>query len=154
MNQLDAFDRKILTIMQDDATRSYADIGASVNLSASATLRRVQRMKDSGIIVATRAILSPEAVGQNLTIILEVMLQNEDADWGGGEARQALIDDPRVQQCHFVTGEFDLFLLLSVASMADFKDFADRHFLRNTRIKKYRTSVVLERIKSTTALPI
>jgi Lrp/AsnC family transcriptional regulator, leucine-responsive regulatory protein len=154
MNSLDAFDRKILAIIQEDATRSYADIGASVNLSASATLRRVQRMKDNGVIVATRAILAPDAVGQNLTIILEVMLQNEDADWGGGAARQALIDDPRVQQCHFVTGESDLFLLLSVASMADFKDFADRHFLHNTRIKKYRTSVVLERIKSTTVLPI
>lgn len=155
MQPLDEFDRAILATIQVNADHSYAMIGQQVNLSASAVLRRVQRLKESGVIIGTRAILSPNAVGQMLTVILEVTLQNEDADWGGGEeTRQALKADPRVQQCHFVTGEADLFLILSVADVADFKDFADRYFLRNSRIKKYRTSVALETIKSTTILPI
>jgi DNA-binding Lrp family transcriptional regulator len=111
-------------------------------------------MTENGTIVATRTIVAPELIGQNLTIILEITLENETSDWGGGSTRQALLDDPRVQHCYFVTGETDLFAIVAVPTMDDYKQFTDRHFLRNTNIKKFRTSVVMDRIKATTVFPV
>ncbi|MFZ1736846.1 Lrp/AsnC family transcriptional regulator, partial [Sphingorhabdus sp.] len=77
MEHLDRFDRAILKLMQENASLSYAEIGSRVNLSASATLRRVQRMKDNGTILAVRAIVDPDKVGHPLTIIAEISLESE-----------------------------------------------------------------------------
>ena len=153
MDQLDDFDRAILTIIQQDATLAYADIGERVNLSASATLRRVQRMRENGTIIATRAILEPERVGQLLTILVEVSLENEHAATLEGTKR-ALIDDPQVQQCYYVTGDADLFVILAIPNMSSYKAFTDRHFLGNANIKKFKTSVVMDCVKRTTAFPL
>jgi Lrp/AsnC family transcriptional regulator, leucine-responsive regulatory protein len=153
MIQLDAFDRAILRILQEDASLSYAEVGDRVNLSASATLRRVQRMKENGTIFATRVMVDPEHVGQPLLIIVEVSLENEHIATLEG-TKQALIDDPRVQQCYYVTGDADLFLVLAVPNMASYKTFTDCHFVGNANIKKFKTSVVMDCVKSTTVYPV
>jgi Lrp/AsnC family transcriptional regulator, leucine-responsive regulatory protein len=153
MDKLDSFDRAILVIIQEDATLSYADIGERVNLSASATLRRVQRMKESGTIIATRAILEPEKVGHPLTILVEVSLENEHAATLEGTKR-ALIDDPQVQQCYYVTGDADLFVIVMMPTMSSYKMFTDRHFLGNANIKKFKTSVVMDCVKRSTIYPL
>jgi Lrp/AsnC family transcriptional regulator, leucine-responsive regulatory protein len=153
MNQLDPFDRAILAILQQDATLSYAQVGRHVNLSASATLRRVQRMKENGTITATRVIIDREQAGYPLTIILEISLENEHVATLEG-TRRALIDDPHVQQCYYVTGESDLFAVLAMPNMSTYKSFTDRHILGNANIKKFKTSVVMEHIKNTTAYPV
>jgi Lrp/AsnC family transcriptional regulator, leucine-responsive regulatory protein len=154
MPHLDEFDRAILRVMQEDATHAYAEVGKRVNLSASAVLRRVQRMTANGIILATRTIVAPEQVGQGLTIVLEIMLRDEIGDWGGGDTRHALMEDPAVQQCYFVTGDTDLFVVMVVPNMEAFKHFTDRHFRGNSKIRKFRTSVVMDRFKSTTVVPV
>lgn len=153
MEQLDSFDRAILTIIQENATLSYADIGERVNLSASAALRRVQRMKDNGTIIATRAILDPERVGHSLTILVEVSLENEHAATLE-RTKEALIDDPQVQQCYYVTGDADLIIILTMPNMSSYKAFTDRHFLGNANIRKFKTSVVMDCVKRTTAYPL
>lgn len=153
MNPLDSFDRAILMIIQDDATLPYTDIGERVNLSASATLRRVQRMRENGTIVATRAILEPEHVGHSLTILVEVSLENEHVSTLEG-TKLALINDPQVQQCYYVTGDADLFVVLTMPTMSAFKSFTECHFLGNANIKKFKTSVVMDCVKNTTAYPL
>ncbi len=153
MIKLDDFDRAILTIIQENAMLSYADIGERVNLSASAVLRRVQRMKDNGTIIGTRAILDPDHVGYPLSILVEVSLENEHAATLE-ETKKALINDPQVQQCYYVTGDVDLFVILTVPNMACYKAFTDLHFLGNANIKKFKTSVVMESVKQTTIYPL
>lgn len=153
MDQLDAFDRAILMIIQDDAALSYADIGERVNLSASAALRRVQRMRAEGTIIATRAIVDPERVGHSLTILVEVSLENEQV--GTLEAtKSALINDPHVQQCYYVTGDADLFVILTMPNLLAYKGFTDRHFLGNPDIKRFQTSVVMDCVKRSTLYPV
>lgn len=153
MNQLDSFDRAILEILQVDATLSCAEIGARVNLSASAALRRIQRMKEGGTIIATRAILDPDQVGHPLIILVEISLENEHAATFE-VTKLALIDDPQVQQCYYVTGDADLVAILTLPSMAAYRAFTERHFLGNANIKKFRTSVAMDCIKRTTVYPI
>jgi Lrp/AsnC family transcriptional regulator, leucine-responsive regulatory protein len=153
MDQLDSFDRAILAIVQQDATLSNAELGERVNLSASATLRRVQRMRESGAIVATRVILNPQRVGYPLTVIVEISLENEQAAALQG-MQQALIDDPYVQLCYYVTGDADLIAILAIPDMPAYKSFTDRHFVGNPHIKKFKTSVAMDCMKTTTAYPV
>jgi Lrp/AsnC family transcriptional regulator, leucine-responsive regulatory protein len=153
MNQLDAFDRSILAILQEDASLSYAQIGERVHLSASAALRRVQRMRENRTIVATRVIVDPEHVGHSLTVIVEVSLENEQAATLE-TTKQALINDPLVQQCYYVTGDADLFVVLAIPNMASYKAFTDNHFVGNANIKRFKTSVSMDCVKSTTVYPV
>jgi Lrp/AsnC family transcriptional regulator, leucine-responsive regulatory protein len=153
MDQLDSFDRAILAILQEDASPSYAEIGKRVNLSASATLRRVQRMKENGTIIGTRVIVDADRVGHPLTIIVEVSLENEHVAALEG-TKQALIDDPHVQHCYYVTGDADLFAVLAIPHMAAYKAFTDRHFLGNANVRRFKTSVVMDRVKATTVYPV
>lgn len=153
MEQLDQFDRAILQVIQEDASLSYAEIGSRINLSASATLRRIQKMKENGTIIGTRAILDPARVELPLTILVEVSLENERAATLES-TKLALVDDPYVQQCYYVTGDVDLFLILTMPNMSEYKLFTDRHFLGNANVKKFKTSIVMDSIKCTTLLPV
>ncbi|MEQ1539836.1 MAG: Lrp/AsnC family transcriptional regulator [Sphingorhabdus sp.] len=153
MDQLDSFDRAILAILQEDASPTYSEIGDRVNLSASATLRRVQRMKENGTIVATRVIVNADHVGFPLIIIVEVSLENEHVSALEG-TKQALVDDPYVQHCFYVTGDADLYAILAIPNMADYKTFTDRHFLGNANVRRFKTSVVMDCVKATTAYPL
>jgi Lrp/AsnC family transcriptional regulator, leucine-responsive regulatory protein len=153
MNQLDHFDRTILTLMQEDASLSYAEIGNQVNLSASATLRRVQRMRENGTILAVRAIVDPVHVGHPLTIIVDISLESESAA-ELENVKDGLIRDPFVQQCYYVTGDADLIAIILIPNMTDYKAFTERHFVGNTNIKRFKTTVAMDRLKVSSVVPV
>lgn len=153
MDQLDTFDRAILAIMQKDASSSYADIGSRVNLSASATLRRVQRMKEQGIISAIRAIVDPDQVGHPLTIIIEISLHSENVE-AAAKTKMILIEDVHVQQCYYVTGEADIVVIAVVPNMATYMAFTETHFTGNSNIQRFKTTVVMERLKTSNFVPV
>ena len=115
---LDRFDLAILDILQADNTTPQRAIAQAVNLSAPAVQRRIQRLKDSGVIRANVAVLDPVKVGKPLTIVLEVHLDNERPD-RTAPLRARIAAEDAVQQCYSVTGEADYLLVVNVASMAD-----------------------------------
>ncbi len=78
--QLDAFDRKILDILQRDNTTPQRMIGEMINLSAPAVQRRIKRMTEEGVIRANVAVIDPAAVGQAITIFAEVEVISETAE--------------------------------------------------------------------------
>lgn len=147
MSSLDSFDLAILRILQENNGTSQREIGEAVNLSAASVLRRIRRMESEGVISANIAQISPEAVGLPLTIIVQVELASEtprDMDAAKRRFRMA----PEVQQCHYVTGDADFVLILVVSSMADYEEFTRRVFFESGNIKKFRTMVSMDRVKT------
>ena len=116
---LDRFDLAILDILQSDNTTPQRVIAQAVNLSAPAVQRRIQRLKDSGVIRANVAVLDPVKVGKPLTIVLEVHLENERPD-RTAPLRARIAAEEAVQQCYSVTGEADYLMVVTVASMAEY----------------------------------
>ncbi len=102
--QLNILDRKILAILQQDNTTPQRTIGETVNLSAPAVQRRIKRMTDEGVIRANVAIIDPMAVGQSITIFVEVEEVSETAE-RIAEAKRAFADAPEIQQWYYVTGK-------------------------------------------------
>jgi DNA-binding Lrp family transcriptional regulator len=143
---LDAFDRKILEILQRDNTTPQRTIGAAVNLSAPAVQRRIKRMTEDGVIQANVAVINPVAVGQSITIFVEVEVISETAEQIQ-EAKEAFASAPEIQQCYYVTGEADFVLVVVVPSMTEYEALTRRLFFGNNNVKRFRTFVSMDRIK-------
>lgn len=98
---LDAFDRRILGALIDDARKSYAEIGQAVGLSAPAVHERVKRLRSSGALKGMRAELDGEAIGKPLLAFVHV----EAEGWGKSQRMMRLRDFPEVEEIHSVAGD-------------------------------------------------
>lgn len=152
-SHLDDFDRKILAILQRDNMTPQRTIGEAVNLSAPAVQRRIKRMREEGVIRADVSVVAPEALGQSITIFVEVEVISETADQIE-RAKTEFAAAPEIQQCYYVTGEADFILVIVVPSMADYEALTRRLFFGNNNVKRFRTFVAMDRVKVGLDVPI
>ncbi len=154
---LDAVDRRILQALQAQGRITYDELAAQVGLSASATLRRVKRLEDAGVIAAYVALLAPERVGLGLTAVLNVRLekQSEGDKRSPMDAFAAAVQAwPEVVECSALTGEMDYLLRVVVRDMAHYSRFVLDSLLKHPSVQDCKTSFVLRQLKGTTALPV
>lgn len=150
---LDPFDLAILAIIQKDTTTSQRLIGEAVNLSAPAVQRRIKRMEETGVIQANVAVLDPVKLGQAITLFVEVEMASELAD-EIDVAKRAFAATPEVQQCYYVTGEFDFVLVMLVPNMEAYEALTRRLFFGNNNVKRFRTLVAMDRVKVGLSVPL
>lgn len=157
MQTLDKLDRQILRSLQADGRATYDQIAEGVGLSPSAVLRRVKRLEDSGVIDRYVALVRPEAVGLGLTAYVNVRLEKH-ADSNKRNPmdlfRASVLSWPEVVECAALTGEMDFQLRLMVADMAAYSRFMMDTLLKHPSVQDCKTSFVMDRVKSTTALPV
>ena len=149
---LDDFDRRLLDALQADSRRTGGDLAALVGLSPAACLRRAQRLRESGVIEREVAILSPEAVGRRLTLVVLVTLEREQPDVVDAFKRQ-MQQAPEVMQCFYVTGASDFVLLLTADDIADYEEFTRRYFFQKS-VRRFESLAVMSRVKFGTAVPL
>ena len=106
--ELDAIDRKILGVLVEDATISYAELGERVCLSPPAAHERVKRLRRSGAIRRTAALVDPRAAGKPLLAFVHV----DTRGWGKTPELMAIAEHPEVEEIHSVAG--DTCMLLKV----------------------------------------
>jgi Lrp/AsnC family transcriptional regulator, leucine-responsive regulatory protein len=110
-------------------------------------------MRETGVITAEVACVAPDAVGHPLTCLVTVDLEREKAA-DLERFRQGILAHARVQQCYYVTGQSDFFLVVLARDMADYEDFTRRVFLADGNVKSFTTHVVLERVRVGMTTPI
>lgn len=108
--KLDAFDKKILMLLQKNSRITQRDLSSEINLSASAINRRIAAMEHEGIIKKNTVIVDAHMVGRPITIITQVSLINERLDLLE-ERKKRFVQCPQVQQVYYVTGDFDFLLI-------------------------------------------
>jgi DNA-binding Lrp family transcriptional regulator len=150
---LDSFDLAILAILQRDNTTPQRLIGEAVSLSAPAVQRRIKRMEKSGVIAGNVAVIEPAAVGQPITIFVEVELESERSDLIDAAKRQ-FSAAPEVQQCYYVTGEADFILVITVADMGAYEALTRKLFFDSKNVRKFRTFVAMDRVKVGLTVPL
>lgn len=150
--QLDAYDRKILNLLQEDNRISQRTLAENVNLSPSAVNRRIAVLETAGVIKHNVSIVDPSAVGRPITVIVEVKLENERLDLLD-EIKQRFVSCPQVQQVYYVTGDFDFLLILNVRDMSEYEQLTrDLFFFGN--IRQFKTYVAMQNSKVTSAIPV
>lgn len=143
---LDKSDRIILDTMQTNARVSLEALADACGLSSASVQRRVKRLRDARVIESEVAILNPDALGQCMTFIVMVELERERIDQLDA-FRRIVRKEVQVQQCYYVTGEADFTLICTARNMADFEALTQRLFFENTNVRRFRTSVVMDRTK-------
>ena len=154
---LDAIDLRVLRALQANGRATYDELAGAVALSPSATLRRVKRLEEAGVISAYVALVRPERVGLTLTAYLNVRLEKHTDSHKRNPMdifRASIQGWPEVVECHALTGDMDYLLRVVVADMAHYSRFVMDTLLKHPSVQDCKTSFVLDRVKSTTALPI
>lgn len=146
---MDRTDRRILTLLQEDASRSVADIAAEVGLSQTPCWRRIQKLRAAGVIERTVAILNPESVGLSLTVFIEVEAADHSPEWLRcfTEKVGAM---PEVLEIHRMAGDIDYLLRVAVRDMGHFDDFY-RKLIDTVSLKNVTSRFAMERVKASTA---
>ena len=152
MCKLDRHDRTILCLLQDNALRTADELAAHVPLSPSAIARRVRRMREEGVIVADRAVVS-ERIGPYLTALVDIQLAKHGLAEVDGLV-QRLSVRPEVQMVMEIAGQVDVALVIAVRDMDAFNAFADEVLADDPVVRRYETRLVKRRRKFTTAWPI
>ena len=154
---LDRLDRAILARLQTDGRETHEAIGQQVGLSASAVLRCIRRLEEAGVIDRYVALLRPESLGLGLSAYVNVRLEKraEHAKRNPMDEFRASVQGwPEVVECVALTGEMDFLLHLVVQDMGAYSRFMMDTLLRHPSVQDCKTSFVMDRVKTTTALPI
>lgn len=154
---LDATDRRLLTLLQEDCWLTNQALAEKAHLSPATCLRRVRRLIDAGVIERQVALLSPDVLarvtGAGLTAILEVTLDRQDAvALDAFEARVA--PEPAVQQCYRVTAGPDFVVIVFVSDMPAYHAFVQRVLTAQVNVRNVRAFFSIKRSKFNPALPV
>jgi Lrp/AsnC family transcriptional regulator, leucine-responsive regulatory protein len=150
---MDRIDRKLLKLLQEDASRTNANLAAEVGLSPSSCLRRIRRLKSAGIIDRVVALLNPAKAGRGMKAIVTVELERH----GEQHMRRFLelaVMEPAVIQAYSVSGSTDAVLMLRLTDMEEFDALCERLFRDRTNVARYYTMFVIRTAKETTAIPL
>ena len=152
LDKLDTIDHRILTILQQDATRSVDAISDAVSLSRNACWRRIKAMEGSGIIRARVALLDPIKIGCPLSALVLIRTDHHSDTWRRDFA-SAVAALPEITSARRMTGDLDYVLMVRLADVAAYDVFYKRLTSRIS-VSDISASFVMENIKDTTALPL
>ncbi len=150
--KFDDNDRKILAILQRDATVSLEKLAERLSLSTNACWRRVKRLEADKIIERRVALVSPEAVGLNVTVFVSVKTDDHSTDWLRKFA-DATASIPEVVEFYRMAGDVDYLLKILVRDVGDY-DRVYKKLIKAASLSNVSASFAMERIKYDTAVPI
>lgn len=150
---IDAYDKHILAILQSDSSRSNSDIANEIGLSEAPCWRRVQRLKKEGFIKAQVSLLDREKLGFNTQVFALVKLtavgRSNVADFA-----KAMNEFPEVLECFVMMGSYDFMLRLVTHNIKAYERFFFDKLSQVAGVQEINSMVALSEIKSTTEIPI
>jgi len=149
---MDAIDRKILAEVQNDSSLSVAEIGSRVGLSSTPCWKRLQRLEADGVITRRVALVDPDKIGLGITVFVSVETGDHSEDWLGQFA-ETIGAMPEVMEFYRMAGDVDYMLRVVVPDIAGYDTFYKK-LIATVPLKNVTSRFAMERIKSTTALPI
>ena len=149
---MDAIDRKILAVLQKDASLSVAEIGNRVGLSSTPCWKRIQRLEADGVIQRRVAIVDQDRLGLGVTVIVSVETGDHSEEWLKRFA-DVVSGLPEVMEFYRMAGDVDYMLRVVVPDIAGYDTFYKK-LIAAVPLKNVTSRFAMEKIKSTTALPI
>jgi Lrp/AsnC family transcriptional regulator len=149
---LDAIDRRILEVLQEDAAIAIAELAERVGLSQTPCWKRVKRLEREGVIARRVAILDRDRLGLGVTVIVAVKTAHHNDEWLKSFT-EGVARIPEVVEFYRMSGEIDYLLKIVARDIADY----DRIYRKLTKVAPLTdvsSSFAMQEIKSTTALPL
>ncbi|MGY4281646.1 Lrp/AsnC family leucine-responsive transcriptional regulator [Bradyrhizobium sp. LM2.7] len=151
--ELDRIDFRLLDLVQRNNRLSSEELGEKVGLSASGVQRRLKRLRSKGVIEADVSVISPKAIGRNVTVLVLISFERARADIVD-RFKRAICKMSEVMSGFYITGQADFLLLVTANSMEEYEQFTRRLVHGNPDIKRFESIVVLDRVKAGFTLPM
>lgn len=149
---MDEVDRKLLALLQGDATLAMAQLASAVGLSPTPVWKRLQKLEAAGVITGRVALVAPERVGVGLIVFVAIEAAEHTPAWitSFAEAVQTL---PEIMEAYRMAGDVDYMLRVAVPDMAEFDGFYKR-LVAAVPLKNVTSRFSMETLKHTTAYPL
>ncbi|KAB2944397.1 MAG: Lrp/AsnC family transcriptional regulator [Burkholderiaceae bacterium] len=149
---MDATDKRILDLLQHDATLALGDIASRIHLSPTACWKRIAKLEKAGVIVRRVALLDPAQLNVGVTVFVAIKTSQHNAAWLERFAKvvEAI---PEVVEFYRMSGDIDYLLRVVVPDIAGY-DAVYKRLIRGTELFDVSSSFAMEQIKYTTALPL
>jgi Lrp/AsnC family transcriptional regulator, leucine-responsive regulatory protein len=151
--KLDRFDRAILQALQTEGRIANSALAERVNLSESASLRRVRSLEESGLIEGYTAILNQQKAGCPVNVFVNITLDRQD-ETDLRKFEDAVRKIPEVMECYLMTGDYDYLVRVVVADTADFERLHSKHLTRLPGVARVHSSFALRTVQKARELPI
>ncbi len=149
---MDATDRKILQLLQTDASLTVKQIAAQIPQSITPCWKRIRKLEADGYILARVALLDPRKVNADVTVFVAIKTDQHTREWIERFDR-AVSDLPEVMEVYRMSGEVDYLLRVVVDSIASYDRFY-KTLIDRIELSNVTSSFAMEQMKFTTALPI
>ena len=149
---MDAIDRKILGVLQTDASLSVAEIGRRVGLSSTPCWKRIQKLEADGIVEKRVAVVNQDKVGLGVTVFVSIETDDHSEAWLAKFA-ELVGAMPEVLEFYRMAGDVDYMLRVVVPDIHGYDRFY-KQLIAALPLKNVTSRFAMERIKSTTALPL
>lgn len=150
---IDAFDRKIIQSLQEDARMPVAQVAERTALSATPVSRRIKRLEDEGVILGYQPVLDPRRLGFELDAYVLINLDGH-SDENISRFEQAIHGNPYVIACHAVTGDMDYLVHVIARDVEHLSQITLKTLVRIPGVRDVKSIIVLETIKETRATPL
>lgn len=151
--EIDRIDRKILDILQRQGRLPMTELAHEVGLSTSPVTERVRRLERDGVITGYHARIDPTALGRPLLVFVELTLSAKSGELFE-KLRDELLLEPRVLECHLVSGRFDYLVKARLAGMGEYRELLAQILKKIPVPTQSNSYVVMEEIKEGLALPV
>jgi Lrp/AsnC family transcriptional regulator len=152
VSRMDGTDRKILALLQEDASLSVAEIGSRVGLSSTPCWKRIQRLEADGVIRRRVALVDQDKIGLGITVFVSVETGDHSQEWLARFA-DTVGAMPEVMEFYRMAGDVDYMLRVVVPDIQGYDTFYKK-LIGTVPLKNVTSRFAMEKIKATTALPI
>ncbi|MEL0612014.1 Lrp/AsnC family transcriptional regulator [Marinomonas arenicola] len=153
MDDLDQTDRKILNLLQRDATLTATQVADHVGLSQSPCWRRINRLEQEGYIQSTQAILNRHKVGLDIVVLVNIKLSSHGRKMLD-EFEQSIVDFSEVVECWTISGSMDYSLRVVAKNIGSYETFLRSKLLQLPHIQEAQSHFTMREVKNVTQLPI
>ena len=146
MIKLDDIDRKILTLLQQDATQSVQDLADAVGLTTNPCWRRIKRLEEEGIILRRVAVVDPGKLGLGMTAFVRISTETHTKDWLD-TFKTSVGRIPEIVECHRMAGDVDYLLKIVVEDLSHYDRVYQRLLVQVPNLKDVSAAFSMERMK-------
>lgn len=150
--RIDETDRKILRVLQADASKSLDEIAAEIGSSKTPVWNRIRKLRNAGVILRQTVVLDADALGFEACFFVLIRTSEHEADWQAAFLK-ALRDRPEVQEAHRLAGDIDYILKVRVQNARAYDAFYQA-LISEVRVYNVTALLSMEEIKSTSMLPV
>src|SRR5262245_721630 len=148
---IDEMDRRILSLLQQDARLPNAEIARRVGMAPSATLERLRKLEERGVIRGYEVRLDPRKLGLGLTAFIFVRAHGKEAE---GDTGERLKEHPNVLEVHHIAGEDCYLVKVRAVDTEDLGRLLQKDFSTMPNVASTRTTIVLGTLKESTRMPV